>query len=243
MAGTVVRMLADEVAENGMAWPTLVAATGRAFEAFVGAKDFPCLGAKASLAKRMLHSVCAHDIASARDDERIAAALQDFATRHDERSLFVSMAVLFPCSARLSERDFEAALWQRLRAIHAIDRRSYRWDGSVSDDPASANFSMSIGGKAFYVVGLHPGASRRARRFRCPALVFNLHSQFERLRADGRYEKLRQAIVQRDIAYDGASNPMLAAHGESPEARQYSGRQVDTDWVCPFRAAGRGASR
>jgi uncharacterized protein len=237
-------MRAGEDAEDEMAtWSTLVAATGRAFEAFVGAKGFPCLGAKASLAKRMLHSVCARDIASARDDERISAALQGFATRHDERSLFVSMAVLFPCSARLSEREFEAALWQRLRAIHAIDRSSYRWDDSVSDDPASPNFSMSIGGKAFYVVGLHPAASRRARRFRCPALVFNLHSQFERLRADGRYEKLRQAIVRRDIAYDGTANPMLAVHGASPEARQYSGRQVDVDWACPFRAMGRGERR
>jgi uncharacterized protein len=237
-------MRAGEDAEDGMAaWPTRVAATARAFEAFVGAKGFPCLGAKASLAKHMLHEVCAHDLASARDDERISAALQRFAARHDERSLFVSMVVLFPCSARLSEREFEAALWQRLRAIHAIDRRSYRWDDSVSDDPASANFSMSIGGKAFYVVGLHPAASRRARRFRCPALVFNLHSQFERLRADGRYEKLRQAIIRRDIAYDGTANPMLAVHGASPEARQYSGRQVDADWVCPFHAMGRGQRR
>jgi FPC/CPF motif-containing protein YcgG len=232
-------MLADEIDEDGMAaWAILVAATGRAFEAFVGAPDFPCLGAKASLAKHKLHPVCACDIASAQDDERVTAGLQAFATRHDEQSLFVSVAVLFPCSARLSERDFEMALWQRLRAIHAIDRRSYRWDASVSNDPASANFSMSIGGKAFYVVGLHPAASRRARRFRCPALVFNLHSQFERLRADGRYDRLRQAIVQRDIAYDGSANPMLAVHGESPEARQYSGRQVGADWVCPFHVTG-----
>ena len=237
-------MLAGEAAEDEMvAWSALVRATGRAFEAFVGAKDFPCLGAKAALAKRKLYSLCAHDINSARDDERIAATVQGLATRHDGHSLFVSMAVLFPGSARLSESDFEMALWQRLRAIHAIDRRSYRWDASVSNDPASAGFSMSIGGKAFYVVGLHPAASRRARRFRCPALVFNLHSQFEQLRADGRYEKLRQAIVRRDIAYDGTANPMLAVHGESSEARQYSGRQVGPDWVCPLHANRRGERR
>jgi len=28
---------------------------------------------------------------------------------------------------------------------------------------------------------------------------------------------------------------MLAAHGEASEARQYSGRAVEADWVCPFR--------
>jgi FPC/CPF motif-containing protein YcgG len=225
------------------AWPTRVAATERAFDAFIGHEQFPCLGAKASRARQRLHYLCAHDIASARDDRRITAALQAFAAQHGEDTLFVSFVLLFPCSARLSEPAFEAALWRRLRAIHAIDRRRHGWDASVSDDPASADFSMSVGGKAFYVVGLHPDASRRARRFQCPALVFNLHSQFEQLRADGRYEKLRQAIAQRDVAYAGSANPMLAAHGESSAARQYSGRAVEPDWSCPFHADNAGERR
>jgi len=95
---------------------------------------------------------------------------------------------------------------------------------------------MSLGGRAFYVIGLHPGSSRPARRFRCAALVFNLHSQFETLRADGRYDKLREAITQRDIAYSGSRNPMLAVHGVASEARQYSGRQFDGRWRCLFSA-------
>lgn len=224
-------------------WSTQVAATERAFDAFIGQATFPCLGAKAAHAHRRLHYLCAHDIASARDDRRITAALQAFAVRHGGSTLFVSFVLFFPCSARLPEAAFEAALWQRLRAIHAIDRLRHGWDAGVSDDPASAHFSMSVGGKAFYVVGLHPDASRRARRFRCPALVFNLHSQFERLRADGRYGKLRQAIVRRDVAYSGSANPMLAAHGESSAARQYSGRVVEPGWHCPFRAGGSGEHR
>jgi uncharacterized protein len=237
-------MLTRGIRQDGISTaPAQVAATVQAFEALVAAQDFPCLGAKASQARHGLHFLGAHDIASARDDRRITAGLQDFAGRHGEHSLFVSLVVLFPFSTRLSERGFEVALWQRLRAIHVIDREEHGWDASVSDDPASANFSMSVGGKAFYVVGLHPDASRRARRFRCPVLVFNPHSQFEQLRADGRYGKLRQAIVQRDIAYAGSANPMLAVHGKSPEARQYSGRQVGADWVCPFRATGEGGRR
>ena len=93
---------------------------------------------------------------------------------------------------------------------------------------------MSAGGKGFFVIGMHPGASRLARRFQCPVLVFNLHSQFEQLRADGRYDKLRSTIVARDIAFSGSGNPMLATYGQRSEARQYSGRRVDDDWVCPF---------
>ena len=221
------------------AWPALVDATERAFEAFIGQKGFPCLGAKASQARGGLRFVCMHDIASADDDRRMTACLQDFAVQAHDESLFVSLVVLFPGSARMSERAFEAALWQRLRAMHAIDRATHAWDRSVSDDPASGTFSMSVGGKAFYVVGMHPGASRPARRFRCPALVFNLHSQFEQLRLDGRYEKLRQSIIERDIAFAGSANPMLDVYGKSSEARQYSGRQVDENWLCPFHAAGK----
>jgi len=86
----------------------------------------------------------------------------------------------------------------------------------------------------FFVVGLHPRASRPARRFDKPTLVFNLHDQFVRLRESGGYEKMRKTIVERDIALAGSSNPMLSRHGEGSEARQYSGRAVEDDWQCPF---------
>ena len=210
-----------------------------AFHAFIEATTFPCLGAKASRARDQLHLLRARDLTRADDDDAIARQLQSLAEPAEGPS-FISVAVLFPASPTLDEAAFERALWDRLAAIHAIDRRRYGWDRRVSDDPASPRFSMSVGGKAFYVVGLHPVASRPARRFRCPVLVFNLHSQFEQLRADGRYDKLRQAIVRRDVAYAGSPNPMLAVHGRSSEARQYSGRRVGPDWVCPFAPGGDG---
>ncbi|HEV7779538.1 MAG TPA: guanitoxin biosynthesis heme-dependent pre-guanitoxin N-hydroxylase GntA [Luteibacter sp.] len=224
---------------SATAWPDVVRATEQAFAAFVERHDFPCLGAKASHAQGQLQCLCAHDIADDIDDTVITRGLQSFAARAGEDSLFVSIAVLFPLSMPLSERDFEDALWRRLGAIHALDRIDHGWDERVSNDPASPHFSMSIGGKAFYVVGLHPGAGRPARCFESPVMVFNLHSQFERLRADGRYEKLRLAIVDRDIALAGSANPMLAVHGRSSEARQYSGRKVAADWTCPFHAHSR----
>ncbi len=105
----------------------------------------------------------------------------------------------------------------------------------VDSDPQSPHFSLSIGGKGFFVVGLHPNASRTARRFKHPALVFNLHAQFEKLRQEGRYETLRDKTIERDIALHGSPNPMLARHGQGPTAAQYSGRHVSADWKCPFK--------
>ena len=55
------------------------------------------------------------------------------------------------------------------------------------------------------------------------------------LREQGRYEKIRSAILSRDEALAGDINPMLARHGEASEARQYSGRAVSNDWACPFQ--------
>jgi len=74
-----------------------------------------------------------------------------------------------------------------------------------------------------------------ARRFPRPVLVFNLHDQFERLRAEGRYERMREAILERDRKLAGDVNPMLVRFGEASEARQYSGRAVGEEWECPFR--------
>jgi FPC/CPF motif-containing protein YcgG len=70
-------------------------------------------------------------------------------------------------------------------------------------------------------------------------MVFNLHDQFEQLRATGRYDRLRETISARDIALAGSANPMLAPHGAASAARQYSGRAVEAGWTCPFSGRAR----
>ncbi|MEO5628466.1 MAG: guanitoxin biosynthesis heme-dependent pre-guanitoxin N-hydroxylase GntA [Thermomonas sp.] len=196
---------------------------------------FPCVGAKSALRRGQLEHVVAGDLRCGRRDAEILTALVDFSQRHDRDAVFVSCAVIFPDTPLLDEGGFEVALWDRLSALHRLDAGQHAWDPQVSSDPASTNFSMSLGGHAFYVVGMHPGASRLARRFETAALVFNPHRQFETLRADGRYDALRETVAARDLAHSGSRNPMLAAHGTASAARQYSGRAVEQDWACPFR--------
>jgi FPC/CPF motif-containing protein YcgG len=202
---------------------------------FVEAPAFPCVGAKAALRRHQLEIVVASDIRSSCCDLLITRRLQEFAIRHDsDDSVFVSQAVIFENAPSLSEDVFETHLWQRLTALHVIDRQDFHWDPKVDSDPSSPHFSLSIGGKGFFVVGLHPNASRAARRFTYPTMVFNMHAQFERLREDGRYEPMRRKTIERDIALEGTANPMLARHGEGPVAAQFSGRRVGSDWKCPF---------
>jgi FPC/CPF motif-containing protein YcgG len=206
------------------------------FRAWVRSAPFPCVGAKSAMGRDQMTFVVARDITSSWDDLSIYGGLLAFASAYGEDPrLFQSFVVLFEQPYAISEVEFEAAMWARIQSLADKDAwHGQTYDTRVSPDPENPHFSLSFGGEAFFVVGLHPRASRPARRFRTPALVFNLHDQFEQLRAQGRYETLRQRIIARDVALSGSANPMLARHGEVSEARQYSGRAVGQNWSCPF---------
>jgi len=214
------------------------------FHTFIEDREFPCVGAKSALARDQIKVVVARAIDSAWNDLQIHRALMEFvAAYRREDKLFQSLAVIFEGPDDLSENTFEANMWNRIQSVADKDAwLGQHYDTRVSPDPDSPHFSLSFAGEAFFVVGLHPQASRPARRFAAPVMVFNLHDQFERLRAEGRYEKLRGAILDRDLVIAGSMNPMLARHGELSEARQYSGRAVNEDWRCPF-ADPRGVDR
>lgn len=207
-----------------------------AFEAFVRNPDFSCVGAKAALNSGALTIVEGRRIDRSWDDRRIRAALMHFGRALTHRpSLPHSLAVIFRAPQDLTETAFEDALWSRLQGLHDMDvEEGVPWDDAVASDPELPQFSMSVGGRAFFVVGLHPEASRLARRFAYPVLVFNPHAQFERLRRDGKYQRMQSVIRRRDEALQGAVNPMVEDFGHTSEARQYSGRAVDEAWRCPF---------
>jgi len=207
-----------------------------AFIDMIEDQAFPCVGAKSAAARDMIEVVPAHDITSGWNDVKIHDALLKWAWRYAaEPAGFRSLVVIFDGPTDLTEEEFEQALWARVQSLADKDAwRGQTYDEAVSADPDNPKFSLSFGGQAFFVVGLHPNASRPARRFSRPAMVFNLHDQFEQLREQGRYEKMRKTIISRDVDLAGTPNPMLARHGEASEARQYSGRAVGADWKCPF---------
>jgi FPC/CPF motif-containing protein YcgG len=206
------------------------------FRSFVNARDFPCVGAKAALKRDGMRFIVARNFSSAWDDLRIMPALLELARSYRaEPELFQSLVVLFEEGAPDDEKSFENGLWKRLQSLSDKDEwLGQRSDPRVAHDPEDPHFAMSFGGEAFFVVGLHPQASRPARRFSNAAMVFNLHDQFETLRAEGRYDKLRASIIGRDLAIAGSINPMLSQHGSISAARQYSGRAVEAGWRCPY---------
>ena len=205
------------------------------FKNYIEQTDFPCLAAKTAVSRDHVEFFHGSSIDCPADDHALLAALTEFGKPTQGESPFHSFVALFPASPDKSPQAFEAALWRRLQALHDLDAQQSTWDDSVDSDPHSPDFSMSLGGNAFYVVGVHPNSPRLARRFPLAALVFNLHRQFEQLRAEQRYGRFSEAIIERDVAFQGYANPMLDEHGLSSEAKQYSGRVVGDDWVCPFK--------
>lgn len=208
-----------------------------AFEAKIKNKAFPCVGAKSALARGRMQFLIVGDIRCPKDDKAIYEGLRDFARAYSATpGPFQTFVVIFETLGELSEEQFETAMWNRIQALETLDAEAgHGYDPRVSPDLHDANFCLSFAEEAFFVVGLHPKASRPARRFDTPAMVFNAHNQFEALREQGRYETLRDSIIERDIALAGSPNPMLARFGEISEASQYSGRKVADDWVCPFK--------
>lgn len=151
-----------------------------------------------------------------------------------ENNEFYSFIAVFTNESIDSEIEFEKRLWQLLNCLHVMDNE--KWDNNVSNDPSNAEFSFSLCGKAFYIVGLHPNSSRLARQSPYPAIAFNLHAQFEKLRELGVYKSVRNKIRKRDKELQGNINPMLKDFGTESEVKQYSGRAVKKDWKCPFHS-------
>ena len=135
---------------------------------------------------------------------------------------------------RTAEGVRRAALEAACRICTSLDREFFKWNPEVSSEPSDPEFSFSFAENAFFVVGLSPASQRWARRFPWPTLVFNDHSQFEKLREEQRFDRIRDLIRDRDEAVHGSKNAMLSDYGGAhSEARQYAGRRVSEKWRCP----------
>lgn len=204
-----------------------------AFREKILAPDFSCVAAKASMNTSAYALGVYGELGSLGATLGLAHDLARFVQDQDDLgSDFTSFIATFGAPEGMTEHEFEDRLWQQLRALHQLDTAPYSEE--VSADPHSNKFGFSFAGRGFFIIGLHPGSSRVARAFPVPALVFNAHRQFQQLRDTGRFDRMQQTIRSRELKLQGSLNPNLANYGEAPEARQYSGRAVETGWVAPF---------
>ena len=153
---------------------------------------------------------------------------------------YYSLWAVFPESKADSEAEFEESLWHELSAMHTYEYKKHNGhppgDPKFSTNPLDKNFCFSLDGSAFFVVGMHPQSSRKARQFPYPALVFNLYEQFQKLMDKGTFDPMVQANRAREKVFDGTLNPMVMKYTQDNEAIQFSGKNNNDEWVCPFKS-------
>lgn len=205
------------------------------FRALASNDHFPCAGGRAAVRHNAYRFGLYNELGSAPS----AAALGCDLARFNRDAMlrqhaFTAYVASFLGPVASSEEDFEGWLWATLQQLCDLDDRG--WVSNREADPESPRFGFSFGGVGFFIVGMHAGSSRVARRFAFPTLVFNPHDQFDRLREEGTFTRFRDVVRARDVDLQGSVNPMLRDFGEGSEARQYSGRAVQGDWQCPFHS-------
>lgn len=209
---------------------------GAELKQFILSDEFSCIGAKTACARGTLVHRHYPTLADPQASIALYADLAEFAVKRDEiHELFATFAATFGGPLDVDEEEFERLLWEQLALLHAQDRMKYRWAPGVDSDPRSERFAYSVAEQAFFVVGLHRNSSRLTRRFSRPALVFNSHVQFNRMKEGPMYSRIQREVRRREMALQGSLNPNLADFGECSEAAQYSGRAVPSDWTCSFR--------
>jgi FPC/CPF motif-containing protein YcgG len=188
---------------------------------------YTCLGAATAIRRGNYRLGVYPPLASPEAVEGTAADLTRFTREHPEPEHPVAVFVsVFDGPVRTGDADFEADLWRHLAALD--ETNPGRTDAHPNPGTA-ADPGFVYSGRNFFVVGLHPGASRWARRFAWPTLVFNALSHGDPLREADQFDRMTERIRNRDRRLQGEVNPSL----EFSRVSQFSGRAVDADWTCP----------
>ena len=206
------------------------AAVHQHFRELVLGPDYPCLGAAGAVRRGDYRMRSYPELGSAAAVRAcvadLTAFLQDFP--HAEHPVAILVAV-FGGPEGLDEIAFERLLWAQLHGMRAAERAS----AAVARPPLAGRDEQDpgygFGDRDFFVVGLHPGAVRTARRFSRPTLVFNALTHAEALQNAGRFHLMRDRIRARDLRLHGTPNPNLARC----QWAQFSGRDVGGDWGGP----------
>lgn len=203
---------------------------------FIKHSRFPCLMAKSVVAQG---HISYNEITDIKDNHEIDTTLfrmHEFVDDYRKDSHKLSSFILTVKNPIYKSFEvFEETFWRFLNQLHLRDKKDFDHDPRVEKDPGSGRFSFSIKEEAFFILALHPKSPRTARRFYRPTIVFNPHQQFESLRKNGTFLKIRNLIRRKDKILQGTTNPMLQDFGKKSEVFQYLGKVYDENDPCPLK--------
>lgn len=194
---------------------------------FVLDKSFPCIMAKAVVKTGLIKIIRINgsDFSVETLLENLYLFVDDYRKKPQKLRSFI---VVFDDEESKTFEGYEKNFWKLISQMSLADKKLHPHDTRVSDNPQDPNFSYSVKSEAFFILGLHPQSPRLARRFFRPAIVFNLHQQFEDMRKKGIFSKVRNLIRKKDQLLQGTPNPMLSDFGEKSEIFQYLGKVYES---------------
>jgi hypothetical protein len=211
-----------------------IAAFEMEFKALVSQKDYPCVAALRSYHKDDYQVGFYGNFGNCEEWRNLRNDLLFFLQEQKKtNSIYLSFFAVFK-ETILSEEEFEQAMWKELSYLTSEEDRANDWAEGAVKDPLDPGFRFSLSGSEFFVVGLHPQSSRKARQFSRPILIFNIFDQFEELKKLGQYDSMVALNRARDLRFQGSVNPMVETYGEDWESIQFSGKSNPKTWKCPF---------
>jgi uncharacterized protein len=205
--------------------------------------NYPCVSAVSSFLKKDYMTESYPAFGSGQGAAKLYADLIRFKNEQRRtKAPFYSFWAVYDNSEVTSEEDFEQKLWSELSAVHAYEvnkcaeeNTEMTWDPKFSSNPNDKNFCFCVDGHAYFLVGMHPLSSRKARQFPYPVLIFNLYAQFDELFQKKTFEPMVKINRLKEIKFQGDINPMVEKHGQEWESIQFSGKNNSDQWKCPFQ--------
>lgn len=127
------------------------------FRDFIIEKKHPCIMAQSVFTQDNVDFHTYQNFGSRETAQKIMADLKTYLKKFDFGSNdFFTFIAIFEGEQGFSETDFETKLWEQLQFLH--DEDDVPWNSEVSKNPESDDFSFSLAGEAFYIVGMHPNS-------------------------------------------------------------------------------------
>jgi uncharacterized protein len=203
---------------------------------FISDFSFPCLMAKVVARRGLLQVHTPAELESKKSVQACLVKLHAFVDEYRSRpQRLSSFALIITGGNYLGFEDFERAFWSFLAELNRLDKQDHAPDPRVAAEVQHQAFSYSLKSEACFILALHPESPRWSRRFKYPAIIFNPHAQFERMRSNGTFTRMRDLIRKRDQLLQGSSNPMLSDFGQSSEVYQYLGRTYASNASNPLK--------
>ncbi len=209
----------------------------QAIQNTVRARNYPCVPAILSVEKHQYLVGIYSGFGTGIFADEFYRDLMYFKEEQKNKNMpYLSFWAIFMEPQKMSETEFETALWHELSSLSALSDPSTPWDPRFSSHPDDKNFCLSFGGEAVFAVGMHANSTRAARRFPWPTIVVNMYSQFTDMMEEDLFEEVVRKNREREMRYAGSLNPMVVKYGNEREAIQFSGKENDPEWNCPYKS-------